>query len=78
MLFTFFFFLRFWLLLLFLSLCVDGSLVSHGVLCWLDNGVCPRDHVFQLSDLGQLNSCSPLAGCVPEMKNMALIYFCLF
>lgn len=42
---------------------IGCSSVSHGVLCWLDNAVCPRACVLQLSALGQLNSCGPLAGC---------------
>lgn len=66
------------LLLQFLFLCVDCSLGSRSVLCWLDNIVCPRARVLQLSGLSQLSSCSPLAGCSPELKNVVLIYFCLF
>lgn len=40
--------------------------------------VCVPGTVCLLSGLGQLNSCSPLAGCVPDMKNTVPIYFCLF
>lgn len=62
----------------FLVAAVAGSLVIHTVLCGLNNGVCLRDHVFQLSGLGQLNSCSHLAGCVPEMNNIVLIFLFVY